>query len=543
MRTGEAASRAGSDQNESTDRWRTLHRHTLVVTAVILTGVAIAAGVPTAIGIASGTSTQVALAWVLPCVVALIGGGVAVDYLRWRRVRYRVSATAMELHRGVVVMAHRSLARERIRSVDVGANPVQRILGLVTVTIGTGDGRQGHSGSGEQTLVLNPVTRDEGERLRTLLLDRGGPAPAAAPGDRPLASWDPAWLGFAPLSFLTPLLAASAVGAIFQVSEWFGQQQMPIELARDVIEAIGPWAALLALVAGFVLVGAVGSMALFVEAWWSYRLDREPGGTVRVRRGLLTTRSVSLEERRIRGVEVVEPLGARSAGAARLDVIATGISSDRSKELSVLVPAAPRGLVWTVAGEIAGSPVAVGLLAHPVRARTRRLWRAAAAAAATGVAAGAVVIGFAGSLPQFWSWVIVGLAVVIGAVAVGLAWDGYRSLGHGADARHLVVRRGSLRRSTVALQRTGIIGWRIRQSLFQRRAGLMTLTATTAAGAGRYSIVDADQHEGLEFAAGVVPGLLEPLLIRGGNAGRSLPAEPARGRGEGGDGPSDQNGP
>lgn len=519
----------------STAEWRTLHRHTLVATAIVLTGLAMAAGVPTAIGIAAGTSAQVALAWVLPGVAVLVGGGVAVDHLRWRRTRYRVSPTSMELRRGIVVVANRSLARERIRSVDLGASPALRILGLVKVTIGTGDGRQG--GAGEQTFVLNPVSRDEGERLRTLLLDRGDPASGGERADQPLATWNPAWTGYAPLSFLTPLLASSAVGAVFQVSEWFGRQQVPIQVTRDLAEAIGPWATLAGLVAGFAVAGAVASSALFVEAWWGCRLDREPGGTLRVRRGLLTTRSVSLEERRIRGVEIVEPLGARSAGAARLDVVATGISSDRKKELSVLVPAAPRRLVWAVAREVAGLPDAVALRAHPVRARSRRLWRAGVAVVAM---AAVVVAAAAGPLPRFWTWVIVGVAALVSAGVIGLAWDGYRGLGHGLDERHLVVRRGSLRRSTVYLQRSGIIGWRIRQSLFQRRAGLMTFTATTAAGRGRYSIVDADEHEGLQFAAGVVPGLLEPLLIRGGDAGVSLPAEPPRRGGEADNSPGDQ---
>ena len=40
------------------------------------------------------------------------------------------------------------------------------------------------------------------------------------------------------------------------------------------------------------------------------------------------------------------------------------------------------------------------------------------------------------------------------------------------------------------------------------------MTATTAAGAGAYSVYDAAEGEGLEFAAEAVPGLLEPFLVR-----------------------------
>lgn len=75
-----------------------------------------------------------------------------------------------------------------------------------------------------------------------------------------------------------------------------------------------------------------------------------------------------------------------------------------------------------------------------------------------------------------------------------------------------MVRSGTVRRSTVALRRGGVIGWTVGQSYLQRRAGLLTLTATTAAGDGAYEVRDADGDEGLRFAAAAVPGLLEPFL-------------------------------
>nr|WP_238350705.1 PH domain-containing protein [Kribbella shirazensis] len=72
-----------------------------------------------------------------------------------------------------------------------------------------------------------------------------------------------------------------------------------------------------------------------------------------------------------------------------------------------------------------------------------------------------------------------------------------------------------MRRSTAALQRDGVIGWRVRQTAFQRRQGLATFSAITAAGAGAYSVRDADADEGLAFVREAVPGLLEPFVERG----------------------------
>jgi putative membrane protein len=63
------------------------------------------------------------------------------------------------------------------------------------------------------------------------------------------------------------------------------------------------------------------------------------------------------------------------------------------------------------------------------------------------------------------------------------------------------------RRSALACD--GVIGWNLRSSYFQRRAGLTTLTATTAAGRQGYPIVDVTPAEALRFADAVRPGLLD----------------------------------
>ncbi|MCF3965340.1 PH domain-containing protein, partial [Streptomyces fuscigenes] len=112
-------------------------------------------------------------------------------------------------------------------------------------------------------------------------------------------------------------------------------------------------------------------------------------------------------------------------------------------------------------------------------------------------------------------WAALGAALVALPVALGLAVSAYRALGHGLSGPYLLARSGAVRRSTVALQRAGVVGWTVRQSFFQRRAGLVTLTATTAAGRGAYHVRDADEGEALAFAETAAPGLLGPFLTTG----------------------------
>lgn len=493
-----------------TGGWVRLDRRTVHVGALFMLGVAVIAGGPSVTGIANGTgSWPIAWAWVLPGAVVLVLLGVVAEVLRVRATRYRVGPATFELHSGVLVRRRRTLHRDRIRTVDVSANPLQRVFGLVTVRIGTGE-----AASKEGTVALRSVTPEVADELRATLLDR-------VVADRPtgqgrLAELDRSWIRYAPLSFLPAALGAAAFGGVMNVADWFGVQEglvgAAIELFRDVPVPV----VIAILFAAGMVVGFVAALGLWVELWWDFRLDREPGGTLRVRRGLTTTRSISLEEARLRGVELVEPLGIRLAGAARLDAVATGLRTAEEENKShtgTLLPGAPREVADRLAADVLRepeSPTSAPLAPHPVAARGRRVrW-----ALATLVVLEFPLVLLGALLTDVLLHIAIAVAVVGVPVAVLLALDAYRSLGHATPEGYLVMRSGSVRRSTVALQRRGIIGWTVRQSIFQRRADLATVYATTAAGSGAYAIRDTGTGTGLDVADAAVPGLLAPFLER-----------------------------
>src|SRR5262249_7068448 len=124
----------------------------------------------------------------------------------------------------------------------------------------------------------------------------------------------------------------------------------------------------------------IASTIGYVLTFWNFRLSRHGSGTLHVRRGLLTTRNTTIEERRLRGVELSEPLLLRSVHGARVLAIATrlrvGRGSDRGG--SILLPPAPRAVAASVAATVIGDPdpLTVALLPHGPRARVRRFTRA-----------------------------------------------------------------------------------------------------------------------------------------------------------------------
>jgi putative membrane protein len=89
--------------------------------------------------------------------------------------------------------------------------------------------------------------------------------------------------------------------------------------------------------------------------------------------------------------------------------------------------------------------------------------------------------------------------------------DRARVLGHTLTSGYLVVRQGSVVRRTVALQRAGVIGWRVRQSPFQRRSGVVTVDAITGAGRGAYPVIDIAADDAVELMAQVTPEVIASI--------------------------------
>ena len=509
---------AGTETGAETGgpRWLQLAPATVTVTTLLILGGSLGTSVLIVVPIwLGGDHGPVALLWCLGATVAVTVFGAVADRLRWRTTRYRLTERRLEMHSGILFKRRRSLARERIRNVDLTAHVLLRMFGLVRLSLGTGEKVSETAG---QSIVLDPIPRADGERLRAELLRRGAtPAEAPVEGPEVLARWSPTWIRYAPVSVFSLLFSAGAAGGIFQVADWAGVPALPVEWAGEFAARLGAWPALLAAIVVFTLAGAVAMTALWVESWWAYRLERSEHA-LRVHRGLLTSRSISFESSRIRGVELVEPLGIRTAGAARLDVVATGLRADAEKQDSAtLVPGAPRTVPLRVAEQVLGRALPPALRPHPPAARRRRVVRALALIA--GLLMVAVVLVVLVRPTAFWTSVIVVAVLGASVLAVAVALDSARNLGHELTDAHLVARRGSIRRGTVALDRSGIIGWRVRQSIFQRQVGLLTVTATTAAGRGRYSVVDVASGPGLAVAEDAVPGLLTPFLERDQSGG------------------------
>jgi len=517
------------------------------------------------IGINQSDST-----WSVRLLPVLVVGALAIGVIPWFTTHYRFTDTQLQVRKGLLNKSETTAPLDRVRSVDLESPPLHRVLGLARAKIGTG--------VDESRVELDGLAQEDAAQLREYLLLRGArgrgatsSGPAAVPGhdvgmpggqvvpdghpgasvgesgpaapgvgpagvlrpDEVLAEIDWSWLRFAPFSLSSLVIVATALGVLFQFGDDFGI------LSQDRVEGTYEWLlaqAILALVLGGLLVLLVGwllvSTANYVLQWWNLRLVREPGGTIRLTRGLLTTTSTTVEEARIRGVQLTEPLLLRAVGGGELTSLATGVGSGGTTKL---LPPCPRPVAESVGHSVLGTgerlgdptgdtphdpgtggdgtldgPLTVPVRSHGPAAHRRllvqSLWPTLFLTAA---AAGA-----AWWLSWDW-WIVAAVAVAAGLVNLGLAELSYRNLGHHLTAEHLVSRSGALQRQRVVLERAGVIGWVVRQSFFQRRRGLADLLATTAAGPEVVTVSNIPLPWAVELAREVNPTVVDQFRSAG----------------------------
>lgn len=493
--------------------------------------------------------------WGLIPVLFVAAAGVA----RYFTTSYRVDADHVRLRTGIIQRKTLSVPRPRIRSVDVEADLLHRVLGLAVLEIGTG--AQADKGEGFKLDALDtsriPALRAEllsHTRQFTPGTSAEDAAPhvtrpdAAAESGREIGHWRAAWVRYAPLSLtgLAVVAPIAGLGAQYGLIDVVSDSAPVRHLGDDSVSIV------VIVIAGLLLLSltlvSLAACAQYLATWFGLRVI-DNGATLHLRHGLFTTRQITLDLARFRGATLNDPLLLRAAKAAQLEMIMTG-ENPRQK----ILPQAPRAAVERTLDELlrtrrrpdapaqdtettaapehttpvkgyaspdggvlpkhdAPQPITgatlgtIDLVRHGPAAHRRRFTKAAWPVG--GVVVALVVLAvLTGPLPVgVWA-----IPVVFAVAMAALAEDRYRSLGHralpgSAGPTWLITRRGSLDRHRDCLESPGIIGWTIRRTFWQRRAGLATVVAATAAGKKAYLVDDIPFDQAVALIEAVSPGL------------------------------------
>ncbi|WP_158296543.1 PH domain-containing protein, partial [Nocardioides albidus] len=259
---------------------------------------------------------------------ALLGVGVPVGLgvVRYLTTTYRTADGRIELRRGLLRRHTLATPADRVRTVDLTASPVHRVLGLATVVIGTGS----VASDSDERLVLDALPKEAASRLRAELLPGAtrGASTDGAPAEhvdaeRVIARFSPRWLWYAPFSGTTLVGLGAVLATAAQVND-----SVQIRLSEEDLAAID-----LTLVVGVALGALVLVVLLAVGGYLvtngGFALSRY-GAAWHVRRGLLTRRETSIDVARLAGISLGEPAPLRLARGRRVAAIVTGLSGDQS---------------------------------------------------------------------------------------------------------------------------------------------------------------------------------------------------------------------
>ncbi|UKY53752.1 PH domain-containing protein [Streptomyces inhibens] len=468
-------------------------------------------------------------AWItLAAIAASFAVVTTIGLIRWARTEFRVTVphrpggtggapATLDVRSGLLNRRLRSVPLHRIRTVDLTATPLHRLLGVTVLRAGTAG-----SGDGGSELSLEALTVPEAERLRAELL--AYPDSDAVANDPVVARINWRWLRYAPLTFWVIGGVFVVAGSVYRVLDGIGIEAWKLGFVQRAFAEFGASALWLTIPAALLVIlalGSAGATALYVENWWNYCLEWTDARTLRVRRGLFTTRSVTIESARLSGVLLREPLLLRAGGGAVVRAVAGGLGNrEENRKRSGLLPPAPRPEALRVAdgalrAPFPGSRSPLSLAPHPRTALRRRRVRGLLFAVLPGTA---VLAGLGAAFTPVLlhcAWIY---AVVTTPLVLWLARDAYRNLGHGVHGRYLVTRSGTFSRDTLALRREAVAAWTFSTSPFTRRSGLVTLTAAVAAGEGGYRMPDLAASEAPAFAAAAAPGIVEEFLMHPGES-------------------------
>lgn len=441
-------------------------------------------------------------------ILATVAGGV----LQYWFFRFRLEEDRILIRQGVFRRIALDLPFDRVQGINVERSLVDRILGLVTVSLDT-------AGSVTAEGRLPSVRTDLADRLRTRVgtARRGRSADAARGDERPAGEAVPAAAGEveAPGDIVLKLtagdiirvglanrnivVAAALLGLfseVLRIGE--GAVESAMESAGAAFHAADGMARTL-LVAGFVLAGLTIVLAVVVGGAFlrhhDFTLWRE-GTALRSRAGLLTHKEVAVETARIQQLTLSQNLlmrllrgfrlralpaallpgqGAEGAGIGMAEVLEVPFIRDPKAEEMRSRVFGSEGRALTL---LPCNGAFVRVSPHYVQALTLRISTASALIGAhvlvpIGAGAGSVPGGTVGAM--IWWLVSIPPAAL-------LAWQRWRHQAYLHDEDGLASRSGFFGRRVDAFLFRKAQSVVVRQSPLQRRKGLATLQVQLACG-------------------------------------------------------------
>jgi putative membrane protein len=415
----------------------------------------------------------------------LLAGAIVSLLVYWRRFTFRVGTDELRIDSGFISRTHRSIPFDRVQDVDISQGPLQRLLGLASVTFDTGA-----SGGSKEEGALNGIALARAHALRDHVRSRRGaaaPAVAIAEEARPLFAMDLRRVLTAGVFNFSLAIFAGLFGLTQTMGDVIGFDPFERRFWIDLLANAGPVTgfvqdhrsgAAFAGLALLVLVGLLTGIARTLARDFRFRLDRTGTG-LRRRRGLFTLTDVTLPLRRVQAALILTGPVRERFGWRELKLQSLAQDQGGGGDTQV-APLARDEELQPILAELGWQPPQGPL--QPVS--KAYIWTFCLALLPVLL----VALVQAAVLPPLGL-----LTLALLGLAVAARWLGWRRTAYALSDDQLLVRRGWWQRRTLLLPLGSVQSVDLSENFIGRRFGTVGIRIGVAGGSG--------------FSAHVIPSL------------------------------------
>lgn len=420
-------------------------------------------------------------------VIVVLGIGV----LNWLRFSYRLEEGELRIEYGLLVRKKRYIPYDRIQSLDFSEGILHRPFGLVKVKVETA----GSSGAADAEAVLTAITKEEANRIQEVIAQAKGKLVEKAL-DREVDNLaehveEKVIYNITSKELLLLATTSGGVGVVLSAMVAFLTQLddlIPYESAyREVERMISNGIVIIAVLVflGFLVawvVALIGTMVKYAQ-FTVKKTERE----IIISRGLLEKRQITIPLNRIQAVRISENILRQPLGLCSVYLISAGGSVRNTEGAKVLLlPAVKKAQVAHILRDYLPISSAAQLFNKPPkRSLPRYVLRGSMIVVPLVITAIAIF-----KLWGLWSIMLLVLAS---------AWSYliYKDAGWTIEGQQLNLQYRGLIKHTLFMKKPNVQSLDFKESIFQRRKSLATMTSLIKSGMGAIegTIVDIEKED------------------------------------------------
>jgi putative membrane protein len=230
-------------------------------------------------------------------VVILLAGALALSVVSWLTTGYQVVGRELRVHEGLLWRRSRAIPLDRLQAVDVVRPALARLVGLAELRLEV-------IGAAKAEAPLAYLSVGDAAALRTRLLELSAVAPApTSPAASAAAEADPPAAAEQPIHRVVNRNVV--IGQLLTPQAWLVPVGMLFVIAQFTFEGSRTFVGIASTITA--LVGVAVQPTRRVLDDWNFRISTDPAG-LRLRHGLLDTRSQTVPLSRVQAIGVTWPL-------------------------------------------------------------------------------------------------------------------------------------------------------------------------------------------------------------------------------------------